>query len=289
MQPLLSILRVLASPRRGSSRPILVDTPDGKHLVKLRGAAQGSAALVAEVIVSALAEALGLPVLPWRVAVLDNSTPCDDRDDELADLLVASIGPNLAFRMLESARDARLADCVGFTPRQKAAILWLDRLVFNPDRTLRNANILYDSGRLYLIDHGSSLRFQYNWAGVTEASPREVGATADAHIFESISEISGWSDYDAAFADAITRAVLEDAVAAVPASFIEPLLTETGRQGSDPSVGEAIRRRRAAYVAFLWKRLKPPRAFASQPRVLRAALPGGKPPSWLTSGSSRWP
>ncbi len=49
----LTINRVLDGSRRGGSRPVIVDTPSGRHLVKLRGAAhQGSGALVSEIIVA---------------------------------------------------------------------------------------------------------------------------------------------------------------------------------------------------------------------------------------------
>jgi hypothetical protein len=58
----LTIVRVLAGPRRGSSRPVLVETTAGQWLVKLRGAAQGIGVLVAEIIVAGLAEVLGLRV-----------------------------------------------------------------------------------------------------------------------------------------------------------------------------------------------------------------------------------
>ena len=49
----------------------------------------------------------------------------------------------------------------------------------------------------------------------------------------------------------LSRGVLELAVDAVP----DGLLSE--------NTAEARRRRRAAYVAFLWKRLKSPRPFVS--------------------------
>jgi hypothetical protein len=222
-------------------------------------------------VVSALAEVLDLPVLPRRLAVLQIGTPTDDRGDELADLLEASVGVNLAFPMLENARDASADDLAGFTPIDRAAILWLDRFVLNPDRTIRNPNILRDEGKLYLIDHGSALRFQYNWPQVTEAMPREVGATSGPHIFEAASASNEWADLDIVFASRVTRATLEDALAAVPATFLAPLRSKTERRDAEVTREAAIQRRRAAYVAFLWKRLQPPRAFANEPPVLLSA------------------
>jgi hypothetical protein len=56
--------RITAGGRRGSSRPLVVETRAGVRIVKLRGAAQGTAPLVAEIIVAELAEAIGLAVPP---------------------------------------------------------------------------------------------------------------------------------------------------------------------------------------------------------------------------------
>lgn len=271
----LTITRVLSGQRRGSSRPIVVDTDRGRHLVKLRGAAQGAGALIAEIVVGHLGEALDLPVLPRRLALLQSTTPTDDRDDELADLLGASVGINLAFPMLDDARDARSDDLALLTSLQQAAVLWLDRFVLNPDRTERNPNVLYHDGRLYLIDHASALRFQYDWLRVTEETPRQIGTSAAPHIFESAAGHAEWPMRDAAFASCLTRTVLEDAVASVPAPFLAQALGE--RAVND----DAMRRRRAAYGAFLWKRLKPPRAFAlAAPVFVERA--SGSPPRWLS-------
>ena len=60
--------RVLARVRHGSSLPVVAETEGGKFLVKLRGAGHGLTALIAEIIVGVLAEALGLPV-PERALV----------------------------------------------------------------------------------------------------------------------------------------------------------------------------------------------------------------------------
>ena len=57
-------------------------------------------------------------------------------------------------------------------------------------------------------------------------------------------------EWDDVFAARLTRDVLDAAVEEVPDTFLEP---------GEP---DTLRRRRAAYSAFLWKRLKPPRAFA---------------------------
>jgi hypothetical protein len=252
----------------------LVETPSGVHLVKLRGAGQGTGALVAEIVCSRIAAALLLPVLPMRLALLEPDTPTDDREDELADLLTASVGWNLAVPYLESARDATAADFGLLTLQQQAAVLWLDRLTLNPDRTAENPNLLWHKKRLFLIDHGAALRFQYQWPGVREDSPRDVGRATAPHIFDERAGDSDWAAWDELFASCLTRDVLEHAVAAVPDTFLEPLMST-----ANPSP-DSINRRRAAYVAYLWKRLKAPRAFASEPPSYEPQVPRGVP-EWL--------
>src|SRR5512132_1381195 len=86
--------RVLSADRRGSSWPVLVETDDGLRFTKLRGAGQGTGALVAEVVVAELAEALGLQVPMRSLVRIDRDIESLDRDGELRALLDASEGVN---------------------------------------------------------------------------------------------------------------------------------------------------------------------------------------------------
>lgn len=144
--------RVEARIRGGSSSPIIVQTPGGRFVVKLRGAGHGTLALVAEIIVAELAERLGLAV-PERVMIeLPPDVPSDDRNDELADLLGASVGTNLGFRLLEGAYEPRAEALRSLDDDFKARVLWLDGLTMNPDRSASNPNILFWKQRPWLID-----------------------------------------------------------------------------------------------------------------------------------------
>jgi hypothetical protein len=215
---------------------------------KLRGAAQAPAALVAEIIVGGLADAIGLPV-PARVLIdIAPDVPTDDRNDELAQLLAASAGRNLGFQVLPEVRDFRPEDISRVLPDIGAAILWLDGLVLNPDRTPANPNLLWSHGTLWLIDHGACLGFQHDWAAVTEGTPRVPGTFLDRHVL--LAYRPGLQDVDASLAARLSRGVLESVVDAVPVEFL------TADAGSEARV-----RRRAQYAAFLWKRLKAPRPF----------------------------
>jgi hypothetical protein len=243
---------VLRRDRRGSSSPVIVDTTEGAYVVKLRGAAQGTAALVAEVVVAALADVLHLPVPQHRVITLARAQPTDDRNDELADLLVASVGENLGFRYLPAARPLQAGDLERVPLDLAAQVRWLDWLTMNPDRGPANPNILVDGPRYWLIDHGAALPFQHDWAAVTEAAPVRR-APALPHVFDRLAtDLRAW---DPLLTALVTRATLAEAVALVPDSFLRPLLPS-------PATTEAAERRRSAYAAFLWNRLRGPRPFA---------------------------
>ena len=93
-------LRVVRADRGGSSWPVLIETDAGVFHTKLRGAGQAPASLVAEIIVGALADALGLSV-PARVLIdIPSDVPVDDRHQELGDLLHRSVGRNLGFQCM---------------------------------------------------------------------------------------------------------------------------------------------------------------------------------------------
>ncbi len=242
--------RVLAAKRRGSSWPVLVETNDGRFLAKLSGAGHGFSALVAEVIVAALAERVGLRV-PRRVLLsLDPDVEREDRDAELAQLLDASSGPNLGFEWMEDARDLRREDVAHVGVDEASAVVWLDWLAMNPDRTWRSPNLLLRKGRLFLIDHGSALPFHHDWSAVTEESPRRPGFDLSSHVLAT--RATALEEWDSPLAETLDRESLRQAVDDVPQAFLEALVS--------PSVSAAgLRRRREAYVAFLWKRLKAPR------------------------------
>jgi hypothetical protein len=271
--------RISAAGRRGSSRPLVVETAAGARIVKLRGAAQGTGALVAEVIVAELAEAIGLAVPPRSLVELPATIETADWDDELADLLAASVGLNLGFDFLQGAREFVPSDVVRVVPEIRAAILWLDWLVLNPDRTARNPNLLWWADQLWLIDHGATLGFQYDWRRVLEQSPREARLPPEAHLFESVVSPDELRSADEALASRLTRDVVHAAVAAVPECFLLPLVDTATALPAE--IASRIARRRAAYAAFLWKRLQPSRPFLEARELPAERLRPTRPP-WLT-------
>jgi hypothetical protein len=240
-------LRILRADRRGSSWPVLIETHAGVFHTKLRGAAQAPASLVAEIIVGALADALGLRV-PARVLIeIPLGVPVDDPHQELGDLLHRSVGRNLGFQYMPDVRPFHPTDAPRVDRELASKIAWLDGLVQNPDRTVKNPNLLWSHGALWLIDHGASLGFQHDWPSVTEQSPRSTGWKLSDHALRS--RATELQVVDAALASRLHRDELESALEAVPDEFVAK------------DSGEGARRRRAAYVAFLWKRLQGPRPF----------------------------
>jgi HipA-like kinase len=249
--------RVLRADRRGSSWPVVVDTDAGLFYTKLRGAAQAPATLVAEIIVGRLADALGLAV-PARVLIdIPPDLRADDPHEELAELLGFSVGRNLGFQYLPEARNFRESDAPRVDADVASRIVWLDGLIQNPDRTGKNPNMLLSHDRLWLIDHGASLGFHHRWSGVTEDSPRSRSWPLGQHVLRSRATRLQFIDNEQAAL--LDRRVLQSAVDAVPDEYLSV-------NGVDAA------RRRAAYVAFLRKRLKEPRPFLPA----AAAASGGR-------------
>lgn len=267
--------RVLSADRRGSSWPTLIETDVGLRFTKLRGAGQGTGPLVAEIIVASLAEAIGLNVPERSLVRIPAGIPSLDRDGELAELLRASEGVNLGFAYLDDARALTAREIAEIGDDDAAAILWLDGLVMNPDRTARNPNLLRWRDRTWLIDHGAALGFQYAWGMVTEETPRRPFVVWEAHLLHDRDRLV--AEWDELFAARLTRETIEAAVGAVPDTFLQPLPL---LPASDGDTIDPVARRRAAYAAFLWKRLNAPRDFriivASDADIRRRT-----PPAWL--------
>jgi hypothetical protein len=132
------------------------------YVIKFRGAGQGKKALVAELIGCEVARALGLNVPELVFAELDIAFGRIEGDEEIQDLLKASVGTNLGVHYLSGAItfdpvvtpvDAMLA----------SRIVWLDSLLLNVDRTARNTNLLWWHKEVWLIDHGAALYFHHSW------------------------------------------------------------------------------------------------------------------------------
>jgi len=230
--------------REGGSLPGIVEADDlGTYVCKFRGAGQGLPVLVAEVIVSELALRLDLRTPRLVVLELEQAIARYEADEEVQDLLNASLGLNLGVDFLPGS--------FGFDPTHVVApdiaarTLWLDAFVANVDRSWRNPNLLVWHGDLWLIDHGASLYFHHGWSGgITDparfaAQPYDVGD----HVLAS--HASGVAAVDAELAGRVDESVLEEVLAQVP----DPWLEARPGAGTPDEV-------RSAYVAFLRARVE---------------------------------
>ncbi|WP_152186681.1 HipA family kinase [Segeticoccus rhizosphaerae] len=162
MLPNISAVRYVTPLREGGSLPGIVEADDdGTYVLKFRGAGQGLKVLVAEVVVGELARALGIAVPEMRAITLPDQIARYEADEEVQDLLTASVGLNLGMDFLPGSfgYDGSLPP----TPAEASAIVWLDAFTANVDRTWSNPNLLVWHGRTYCIDHGAALYFHHSW------------------------------------------------------------------------------------------------------------------------------
>jgi hypothetical protein len=188
-----------------------------------------------------------LPV-PERVLLeLTPDTPSDDQNDELADLLLRSVGTNIGLRWLSGARAPTPSELEALDDDFVARVLFLDGLAQNPDRTPQNPNLLLWHDRPWLIDHGAALPFQHCWGDMTEPAARERWDPSH-HLFGH--RVGALLAGDAALARLFDERALGAALENVPDELLAGI-----------TVFGSPARTRAAYEAVLGKRLDPPRPF----------------------------
>ena len=165
--PVMRIVRAAryATPlREGGSLPAVIEADDGvEYVVKFRGAGQGTGALIAEVVAGSIARVLGLAVPEIVLVDLGPGFGQAEPDPEIRELLERSPGRNAGLRFLSHALPFRPGVSDPPDAETAAAIVWLDALVTNIDRTPRNPNLLTWQGGLWLIDHGAALYVQHTW------------------------------------------------------------------------------------------------------------------------------
>src|SRR5690242_6449004 len=130
--------------REGGSLPAIVEADDlGLYVVKFRGAGQGPLALVAEVVAGEIGRALNLNIPELVFIEVDAALGRNEADEEIRDLLRASVGLNVALDFLPASTmfDPAARDTVD--PLLASQIVWFDAFVTNVDRTARNPNMLY--------------------------------------------------------------------------------------------------------------------------------------------------
>lgn len=253
----VSAVRYAVPLREGGSLPGIVEaTDDGTYVVKLRGAGQGLKVLVAEVIVGEIARLLGVAVPRMVVLDLPRAIARYEADEEVQDLLTASVGDNLGVDFLpgsfgyDGSRPAR--------PEVAAPILWLDAFTANVDRTWANPNLLLWHREVWAIDHGAALYFHHGWVRKAPDAARFAAQPFDAteHVLADLVDRAGLLTAHERAVAVLDEPAVRGVVDLVPEEWLET----SEALGSPAAVREA-------YVQHLLARLASPGAW----------LPGGAP------------
>jgi hypothetical protein len=244
--PVVPVTRYVTPLREGGSLPGIVEAADlGTYVIKFRGAGQGVRVLVAEVVVAELARRLGLRTPRLVVLDLDAEIARYEADEEVQDLLVASVGLNLGVDFLPGSfgYDGQVATRSD-DPLEPARVLWLDAFVANVDRSWRNPNLLVWHGDLWVIDHGASLYFHHGWTGGVGDAQRFAHQPwrLDDHVLAA--HVGDVAAVDAEATARLSHEDLVETLSLVPDAWLEPV------PGAETP--EALR---AAYVEFLDARL----------------------------------
>jgi hypothetical protein len=235
----VNVTRYVTPLREGGSLPAIAEADDGfLYVLKFRGAGQGIKALIAELIGGEIARALGFKVPELVFANLDEAFGRTEPDEEIQDLLKASVGLNLALHYLQGAItfdaavtkvDAKLA----------SQIVWLDCLLTNVDRTARNTNMLVWHKELWLIDHGAALYFHHSWHNWLEQARKPFLQIKDHVLLPQATELEA--------VDAELKAILTE----------ETILTIVNLIPNEWLMGEfgTVEEHRSAYAQFLITRI----------------------------------
>ena len=246
--PEVAATRYVAALREGGSMPGLVEADDdGLYVLKFRGAGQGPLALVAEVIASELARALGF-LVPQLVRIeLDPVLGRAEPDPEIQELILASGGLNVGIDFLPGSLAYTPSGPVQPDAELAADIVWLDALLTNVDRSAANPNLLVWHQQVWLIDHGAALFLQHGGLRPAEQATRAFPQIAEHVLLPRASSIL---EADERLSPRVDRALLEHVVGLVPGDWLV----------GDPA---------ETYVEYLERRLEAPRAFTQEAEHVR--------------------
>ena len=237
----VQMVRYITPLREGGSLPAIVEADDEfMYVLKFRGAGQGVKALIAELIGGEIARSVGLRVPELVFANVDSAFGRTEPDEEIQDLLKASVGLNLGLHYLSGS--------ITFDPtvntidtKLASQIVWLDCLLTNMDRTVRNTNMLIWHKELWLIDHGACLYFHHNWHNWQEQALRPFVLVKDHVLLPQATELEA---VDAAFRVLFTNERIRAIVDLIPEEWL-----------ANDSSFESTEEHREVYFQFLTTRL----------------------------------
>ncbi|QXU44267.1 aminotransferase class I and II [Pedobacter sp. D749] len=254
----VNVTRYVTPLREGGSMPAIAEADDNfLYVLKFRGAGQGTRALIAELIGGEIARNLGLRVPELVFANLDEAFGRTEPDEEIQDLLKASVGLNLALHYLSGAItfdptvttvDAKLA----------SQIVWLDCFLTNMDRTCRNTNMLVWHKELWLIDHGAALYFHHSWQNWEEQAIKPFFLLKDHVLLPWATELESVNEE---FSKRLNAEKIEAVINLIPDDWLEG---ETNF--------ESKAEHRNAYTHFLTTRLAHSTIFLKEAQHAREIL-----------------
>jgi hypothetical protein len=253
----VNVTRYVTPLREGGSLPAIVEADDQfLYVLKFRGAGQGSKALVAEFIGCEIARALGFKVPELVFAMLDSSFGRIEGDEEIQDLLKASVGLNHGIHFLSGAITFDPLT-TNIDPLTASKIVWLDSLIMNVDRTARNTNMLMWRKELWLIDHGASLYFHHSWSDWKNGA-KPFPNIKDHVLLPLASELN---KADTEFKNKLTAPVIAKIISMIPAAWL-----------ANGSPFDSDEDHRQAYIEFLESRISQSSLFIKEASDARRTL-----------------
>lgn len=254
----VNVTRYITPLREGGSLPAIVEADDGfLYVLKFRGAGQGIKSLIAELIGGEIARALGLRVPEIVFANIDEAFGRTEPDEEIQDLLKASTGLNLALHYLSGS--------ISFDPAVTtidatlaSQIVWLDCLLTNMDRTVRNTNMLWWHKELWLIDHGACLYFHHNPENWQEQALRPFTLIKDHVLLKQATEIDA---VDTDFRAILSKEKIQAIVNLIPDEWL-----------AGDSSFQSTEEHRQMYAQFLETRLTNSNIFVKEAQHAANAL-----------------
>lgn len=254
----VNVTRYVTPLREGGSLPAIAEADDGfLYVLKFRGAGQGPRALIAELIGGEIARTLGFKIPELVFANLDEAFGRTEPDEEIQDLLKASVGLNLAVHYLAGSItfDAAVTRVDGKLASQ---IVWLDCLLTNVDRTARNTNMLTWNRELWLIDHGAAMYFHHSWHNWQEQAKKPFYQVKDHVLLTKADQLD---EVNTEFKTILTEERIRAIVNLVPDEWL------TGEQ-----VFESPDEHREAYIEYLLSRLDDSEIFVKEAQDARQTL-----------------
>jgi hypothetical protein len=252
------VTRYVTPLREGGSLPAIVEADDDfMYVLKFRGAGQGVKALIAELIGGEIARLLGLRIPEIVFANIDEAFGRTEPDEEIQDLLKASTGLNLALHYLSGA--------ISFDPAVNtidatlaSQIVWMDCLLTNMDRTVRNTNMLWWRKELWLIDHGACLYFHHNPQNFKEQALQPFALVKDHVLLKQATELE---NTDKIFKNILTNKKIQEIVHLLPNDW---LIGDANFKSTDEH--------RQMYIEFLETRLANSSIFVKEAQHAANAL-----------------